>query len=128
MIKASGTDKLKAQNNALEMAKMQLTEPLSFFQDMGLDDAEGRTIKLLLFKSNPQAYAKNFLQDKLTETPDLLQAISSMVQPPAPAAPASPPMPPGAPASGPQLPTPTMTPAAPASPQLVPVSSPRGLK
>lgn len=51
LIKASGTDKLKAQNNAQEMAKLQLTDPLTFYEDMGLSDPEGRAEKLLAFLS-----------------------------------------------------------------------------
>lgn len=49
VIKASGTDKLKAQNNAMDMAKLQLIDPLTFFEDMGLPDPEGRAKKLLAF-------------------------------------------------------------------------------
>lgn len=55
-IKASGTDRLRAQNNAMEMAKMQMTDPFTFFVDMGLSDPEGRTEKLILAKTDPMAY------------------------------------------------------------------------
>ena len=49
MIKASGTDKLKAQNNAMEMAKIGFIDPNTFFQDMGLSDPEGRTKKVIAY-------------------------------------------------------------------------------
>lgn len=49
MIKASGTDKLKAQNNAMEMARLQLIDPKTFYENMGLSDPEGRTKLLLSF-------------------------------------------------------------------------------
>ena len=84
MIKASGTDKLKAQNNAQEMARMEMTDPLSFFQDMGMDDAEGRTLKLLMFKANPAMYAQEFMKDNDAMTPDLIEKLNTMAPPPAP--------------------------------------------
>jgi hypothetical protein len=84
MIKASGTDKLKAQNNAQEMARMEMTDPLSFFQDMGMDDAEGRAIKLLMFKANPAMYAQEFMKDNVMMTPDLIEKLNTMSPPPAP--------------------------------------------
>lgn len=55
-IKASGTDKLRAQNNAMNMAKMQMIDPFNFYRDMGLSDPEGRTELLILSKADPVAY------------------------------------------------------------------------
>lgn len=60
-MKASGTDKLKAQNNAMDMAKLELIDPKQFYVDMGLSDPEGRTEALILFKSNPQMYQAKYV-------------------------------------------------------------------
>ncbi len=105
-IKASGTDKLKAQNNALNLAKMGTIDPLSLFRDMGYDDAETRTVMLMSFKSNPAAYLESFLKDDENVTPDLLAKVQAMApQPPAPEG-----------GAAPQNPTPTNTAAAPVAP------------
>ncbi len=58
MVKASSTDKLKAQRNAMETAGLgaPFTNPLDFFQDMDMNDAEGRTQRGLLFSLDPQGY------------------------------------------------------------------------
>jgi hypothetical protein len=84
MIKASGTDKIKAQNQALEMAKMQLTDPLSFFTDMGLDDPEGRTVKLLMFTKDPAGYLQQFIESNPSVTPELLAKLQVAATPPPP--------------------------------------------
>lgn len=61
-IKASGTDKLRAQNNAIEMAKMQMTDPYTFYKDMGLSDPEGRTERLILAKTDPVSYLQKVVK------------------------------------------------------------------
>ena len=81
-IKASGTDKLKAQNNALNNAKIGMVDPLSFFRDMGYDDAETRTVMLMAFKANPAAYLQSFLKDNENVTPDLLAKLDTIAPPP----------------------------------------------
>jgi hypothetical protein len=48
-IGASGTDKLKAQQNAMDMAKLQLIDPFSFYTDIGAADPKGRTQRLVQF-------------------------------------------------------------------------------
>lgn len=55
-IKASGTDKLKTMKTAMDMAGMQMIDPLSFYRDMGLSDPEGRTENLLMFTADPASY------------------------------------------------------------------------
>lgn len=55
-ISASGTDKLKREQRAMDMAKLGLTDPFSFFKDLSMDDPVGRTEKLMLFKTNPPEY------------------------------------------------------------------------
>jgi hypothetical protein len=73
-MKASGTDKLRAQNNALEMAKMQMIDPYTFFTDMKLSDPEGRTEKLILSKTDPMAYLQKVVKG-LNTSEALAQAL-----------------------------------------------------
>jgi len=80
-VKASGTDKLRAQNNAMNMAKMQMIDPYSFFVDMGLSDPEGRTEKLILAKADPVAYLQKVVKN-LDTSQALAQALmNSNIQP-----------------------------------------------
>lgn len=71
-IKASGTDKLRAQNNAMNMAKMQMIDPYNFYKDMGLSDPEGRTELLILAKADPVAYLS-----KVVKNIDTSQALAT---------------------------------------------------
>lgn len=61
MIKSSSTDKLKAQRNAMEMAKMKMIDPMTFYEDMGMSDPEGRTQKMMLFTLDPQGYMAKYV-------------------------------------------------------------------
>ncbi len=79
-IKASGSDKLKAQNNAMEMAKMQMTDPYTFYKDMGLSDPEGRTEKLILAKTDPVAYLQKVVKG-LNTSEALAQALARAEMP-----------------------------------------------
>jgi hypothetical protein len=78
-IKSSGSDKIRAQNNALEMGKMQMTDPYTFFVDMGLSDPEGRTEKLILAKTDPMAYLQK-VSKKLDSSQALAQALMNVEQ------------------------------------------------
>jgi hypothetical protein len=133
MIKASGTDKMKRQNNAMEMAKMKLTDPLSFFEDMDMDDPEGRTARLITFNSAMPLYLSAFVETGPTATPELiakLQAITMSQQAAQPMGqPGMPPGAPGQPPGGPQGPSAQDTGAVPVSPppQAPPQGSPRVL-
>lgn len=143
MMKASGTDKLKAQNNAVEMAKLKLIDPKQFYVDMGLSDPEGRTESLMLFMSNPQMYmAKEILGLKTPQeiadwlaTQPPMPMMPQMGQPPNPMMGGQPQPPmgmPPQPAMGqppmPQGPTPENTAATPAMPPMgAPAGSPRGI-
>lgn len=80
MIKASGSDKLRKQNNAMNMGKMEMTDPLSFFEDMGLDDPEGRTARLVTFKSDMSLYLSAFVETAATSTPQLAQKLAAITQ------------------------------------------------
>ncbi|MBU6501163.1 MAG: hypothetical protein KGJ89_05345 [Patescibacteria group bacterium] len=140
-IKASGTDKLKAQNNAIDMAKLKMIDPVQFFRDMGLPDPEGRAKQLMMWMSDPNTYMMQYvlgLETSEDMANKLIQdsATGGAGAPPAPPAPPAPaPMaPPAPPAPSPGLmgapvaPTPTNTAAVPAMPPAgAPVGSPRGL-
>lgn len=80
MIKASGTDKLRKQNNAMNMAKMEMIDPLSFYEDMDLDDPETRTAKLVAFKTDMPLYLSAFVQTAATSTPELAQKLAAITQ------------------------------------------------
>jgi hypothetical protein len=114
-IKASGTDKLRAQNNAMEMAKMQMTDPYTFFTDMGLSDPEGRTEKLILAKMDPQAYLQKIVKG-INTSEALAKALMNAEQVPPPGTPQQPGVPPTAPGQPPQ-PTMSAPPGQPGQPQ-----------
>jgi len=84
MIKASGTDKLKAQKNAVQMAQLgaPFCNPLDFFNDMGIDDAEGRTERGLVFASNPEMYLMQFVKKQtIPQMADTLSGAAPQEQP-----------------------------------------------
>lgn len=114
-IKASGTDKLRAQNNALEMAKMQMTDPYTFFVDMGLSDPEGRTEKLILAKMSPQAYLQKIIKG-INTSEALAKALMEQEQVPPPGTPQQPGVPPTMPGAQPPMAGGQAGPAAPQAP------------
>lgn len=132
-IKASGTDKLRAQNNAMEMAKMEMTDPYTFFVDMGLSDPEGRTERLILAKTDPISYLQKVVKG-LNTSEALAKALMNAEQTQSPTLPQqpSPTMPgSGQPANQPQQPaqpSPANTAQAPVQPPAqAPAGSPRNL-
>ena len=59
-ITASGTDKIKAERRAMDMAKMKLIDPHSFYEDIGASNAKERTMKLMLFLQSPEEYTAKY--------------------------------------------------------------------
>lgn len=57
---ASGTDKLKAERRAMDMAKFKLIDPHTFYKDIGASDPMGRTMKLMLFMQSPAEYTAKY--------------------------------------------------------------------
>lgn len=53
---ASGTDKIKAERRAMEMAQLKLIDPHTLYKDIGASDPMGRTKKLMLFLQSPSEY------------------------------------------------------------------------
>ena len=119
--KASTTDKLKAQKNAVDTAQLKFIDPMSYFEDMGMSDPEGRTEKLMLFMTDPAQYVTKFVM-KLETVPQLGAALNGVSPTPGPVAPASPNMVP--PTTAPQNPTPVNTSAVPAAPPVGVSASP----
>lgn len=60
-ITASGVDKLQAQNRAMDMAKMQLIDPLTFYEDVGAKNAPERTKRLMTFLTSPEQYMAEYV-------------------------------------------------------------------
>jgi len=131
-VKASGTDKLRAQNNAMSMAKMEKTDIHSFYVDMGLSDPDGRTKKLILQQTDPIAYLKEVIKgDSISEdmAKELLAApVEDNQSLLSAGGPMGAPQPQGgAPQAPPQNPSPQNTSAIPEVPMGPPAGSPRAL-
>lgn len=64
-IKASSTDKLKAQKNAMEMANLgaPYSDPLTFFEDMDMSDPKGRAEKGFMVANDPAGYFTKYILD-----------------------------------------------------------------
>ena len=62
LIKSSGTDKLKIEKKANDMAAIQMIDPLNYFRDIGLDNPEGRTEDLMMFTADPASYLAKIKQ------------------------------------------------------------------
>lgn len=60
-ITASGVDKLQAQNRAMDMAKLQLIDPLTFYEDIGAKNAPERTKRLMTFLTSPEQYMAEYV-------------------------------------------------------------------
>jgi hypothetical protein len=61
MVTASGVDKIKAERRAMDMAQLQLIDPLTFYKDIGASDPVGRTKKLMTFMTSPEQYMAEFV-------------------------------------------------------------------
>lgn len=81
--KASTTDKLKAQKNALDCAKLgpPYSNPIDFFEDMGMNDPEGRAERGALYATDPATYITKYVL-KLENTQALVGALSGTQPPP----------------------------------------------
>jgi hypothetical protein len=123
-VKASTTDKLRAERNAQAMMQAGYSDPVSFYEDMGLPNVEERAERLFLKDTNPNLYYQKFILKK--DITQLAQEVIAKSQPnpnavfKAPEAVAPAPAP---------TPTPVTTPS-PAQPTEIPQTtpgSPRGL-
>lgn len=97
-VSASGVDKMQKKREAVEMVKMKLIDPLTFYMDMGLSDPVGRTEKLLTFMSAPELYLQKFVQKQDTQgMVNQLQGMNAQEM-----SPQAPPMPPQGPPPAPE--------------------------
>ncbi len=60
-ITASGVDKIQRQNQAMDMAGLQLIDPLSFYEDIGIKNAQERTKRLMTFLTSPDQYMLEYV-------------------------------------------------------------------
>jgi hypothetical protein len=102
-IKASGTDKQNRQNNAMNMAKLKMVDLISFYEDMDMNDPEGRTEKLMMMQQDPNGYLMKYVM-KTTPLQGALNILNAPAQPVAGMGPQAPP--PGAQQTGPLGPPP----------------------
>lgn len=75
-ITASGTDKIQAQNRAMDMAKLQLIDPLNFYKDLGVKNAIERTRMLLSFLTDPPTYLSEFVNGTGGTPEEMGQALT----------------------------------------------------
>lgn len=61
-ITASGVDKLQRQNQAMDMAKLQLIDPLTFYEDIGAKNSQERTKRLMTFLTSPDQYWLEYVE------------------------------------------------------------------
>lgn len=110
--KATSTDKLKAQRNAMETAALgaPYTNPIDFFRDMDMDDPEGRTERGLMFSADPAGYFAKYALHL-----DGTQQMAAALNAPAPMQ-GQPPV--QQPTGAPQGATPVNTSAVPAQPPM----------
>lgn len=102
-IKASGADKHRTEQNAKDLAQIDKIDLLSLYQDMDLDDPEGRAEKYLTQITDPVTYLEKYIL-KVPITP-----MMPPVDPNAPIDPLAQQAPETVPLGGPQGPTPTDT-------------------
>lgn len=129
MVKSSSTDKLKAQRNALEMAKLgaPFTDPINLFKDIGMSDPEERAEMGIMFAQDPQGYFTKYIL-KLDDSQAQIGALTAGLPGQAPGQESSIPPAPTAGAPSPQIPTATDTTQVPAAPPIGPAQgSPRAL-
>jgi hypothetical protein len=107
VVSASGVDKMLAKQEAYERARMQLTDPLTFFTDVNASDPKGRAEKLMMFTSAPDLYLQKYVLGNGTN--DMINKLNNSPVPGGPAQPAQPgtaPQPGAAPAPAPMAPAP----------------------
>lgn len=63
-IKASGTDKLKAERQAKDEAQLGVIDPINYYKDTGRADPENRAEMAFLFNNYPEVYFKRYIEKK----------------------------------------------------------------
>ena len=82
VIKASSTDKLRAQRNAMDMAKLgpPFTDPIRFFEDMDMADPKGRAEAGMIFMTDPNTYMAKYIMG-LQDTNAMAGALTAGLPP-----------------------------------------------
>jgi len=123
VVKASTTDKLRAERNAQSMAATKFIEPFYYYKDMGIPDPEGRAEALYLFNTNPDMWYQQIVKGKSIQQIADTVIQGSVVPQEQPTQGMQPPM---SPQALPANPTPANTSQAPTQPPAAPQGSPRG--
>lgn len=66
MIKASGTDRLQAKNNAIDLAKLKMIDVVNFMRDMGYPDYQERAEMLMTMQTDLSTYMVKYVQNLQT--------------------------------------------------------------
>lgn len=62
-VSASAVDKMMRKQLALQNAKMGMSDPLTYFEDIGVSDPKEKAKRAFMFKAAPQMYFQEYLQD-----------------------------------------------------------------
>lgn len=91
-VSASAVDKMMRKQLAMQNAKMGMSDPLSYFEDLGVPDAKEKARRAFMFKAAPQMYFSTYLQDDksgpMAPQPAPMQGDPMAAAPEAAAAPA----------------------------------------
>jgi hypothetical protein len=63
-IDASRSDKVQRRREAFELARVKMTDPLSFFEDIESNNPKERAERLILFSADLKNYMVKFIMDK----------------------------------------------------------------
>ena len=78
-VKASTTDKLRAERNAKEMANLGYSDPYFFMKDLGIPNAEERAEAIFLYNTNPSLWYEKIVKGK--DISQLADQVTQAVQP-----------------------------------------------
>jgi hypothetical protein len=78
-VHASGVDKILRKREAYERANLQLTDPLTFFEDTDAPDPKERTKRLFQYQSDPEGYYLEYVKD-IEGTEGQAQALEEITQ------------------------------------------------
>lgn len=83
VVSTTGADKNLRKQRALKMAELKLTDPITFFEDLEMDDPKGRTEKLMLFQQDPATYMQKYVLEQAPALPMGQDAIDAETVDPA---------------------------------------------
>ncbi len=84
VVKASTTDKLRAERNAQTMASLGYSDPYYFMKDLGIPNIQERAEALFLYNSNPAMWYEKIVMGKdISQIANTVVASTMPAQPPA---------------------------------------------